>query len=1155
MKNYFLFFLLIQLYLCIYEIPNIPYIPDIPDVLDINYDLYVKNENGGNKIELRPGVFSKVIFQLSPSNFLNNDLFIISNETYKLLINDSNMVVLDNEIILKPSENLVYSTYIGLNCENSYEASYPFQFKVTYLNDSTEGIPIKYNNVTIYINTEKVSINIDILMNNMPGKSYNFFKMPSQLYNVEEINLEVTKVDNFEFKEIVIKPFWQREEISESNTDNNGILFDFPFGTKKTAEELGQTDYQFNLLFKDNNLEKCFKLSKSEFNLKINNEIPVTFDEKVKTTFKYNLKDLSSQYNIMNSIKLNTLVEISPFMLTCELSPNSLISDNLTDSNNNKKIYKNVITQSGDFDIIIHNLDSFEEYFADCELSNMDFIENDRNKMNISIGNLIEADIFHKLLPSKDENTLPQCANFTFSDISSFGAFKLYGAHYCKYIMKKKEPVALQSLETIVCESILDLNDINMNSATICVASLPLYNGGQKLTNENKDEFNNKFDDFIKSIQNFKINFIGVNIIKIKNYVKTYDIDINPSLITLSIPKESTSFPIKQLTFDVLSTHSQPLQCYYNLNLDENSKIQFQMSVKLFPNQYSQIQVGIIPLLSENKMYSLNFKCYNLPGFKYRYKTTGSMTMYTYWNSDNGINQLIENLFPSTLTLNCNEKQNQLNPRCIIETIAPILENIQTDIPTFIKEYQNKILSYAGMVINAQFQYLNPLINEFIQNFTKPILDNIISSLFENATNIFNYLSNTDCSIYVSGSNINDAETINNKDYVDCRKGKQNNLEEVIKILKPYLECSYLIENITSGLGGNLEENLKYTLFLINEITKNPDSFKQGISQIIYDATFCLQNKFDEYWKSIDIYLKDTKQYLNTSIVTVKKDALYIILQSLTNLVKIIHFEEIDGYLNGIKTKTGLLVSDNAVKIQNGIIELCKKLNEFGDGTYSLSTSVFLTVITNKGSSVSDGEVQILNIPSKDILIKIYPNYMLRKNNAKYLQILVFDSPLISVKTNGDEEETSDSVNTFINIVLYSDKNEEILIKDIDEKYKPEILYLKDKYESLKKCFYYNEEKKELENDGVVNDENYVYNEKSYFKCTSSHLTAFTAGTYNFNSNLPWWGVLLIVCSILLVLVCFVIIFIIVKKKKAKSRLSKTQIDSTFKKKEELLDY
>ena len=57
--------------------------------------------------------------------------------------------------------------------------------------------------------------------------------MPSQLYNVEEINLKVSKVDNFEFKEIVIKPFWQKEEISENNTDNNGILFDFSFGRRR----------------------------------------------------------------------------------------------------------------------------------------------------------------------------------------------------------------------------------------------------------------------------------------------------------------------------------------------------------------------------------------------------------------------------------------------------------------------------------------------------------------------------------------------------------------------------------------------------------------------------------------------------------------------------------------------------------------------------------------------------------------------------------------------------------------------------------------------------------------------------------------------------------------------------------------------------------
>ena len=75
-------------------------------------------------------------------------------------------------------------------------------------------------------------------------------------------------------------------------------------------------------------------------------------------------------------------------------------------------------------------------------------------------------------------------------------------------------------------------------------------------------------------------------------------------------------------------------------------------------------------------------------------------------------------------------------------------------------------------------------------------------------------------------------------------------------------------------------------------------------------------------------------------------------------------------------------------------------------------------------------------------------------------------------------------------------------INEIEEKYKPEILYLKSAYPSLKRCFYYNEDKKDLDTDGVIIDENYKYNGQIYIKCTSSHLTSFTAGTYNFNSNL-----------------------------------------------------
>ena len=683
-----------------------------------------------------------------------------------------------------------------------------------------------------------------------------------------------------------------------------------------------------------------------------------------------------------------------------------------------------------------------------------------------------------------------------------------------------------------------------MISGTVCAASLPYYNNGDFLKNENKDKFNKNFDEFIEKIKNIKIPIINTLLFNVKKYIKTYDIDINPSSITTSIIKEESSFSLKKFTFNVLSTHSQPVECYYNLNLDDKSNIfQLELPINLPPNEKQQIMVGIITALSENH-----------PGFKYRYKTTGSMIMYSYLNSNTEIiDQFINNFIPSNLTINCNEKQNQLNPRCVIDNIIPLIQNLQTDIPGFIKEIQNNIESYIPMVISAKYQFLDTLVNNVIQNFTDSLGPNF-KSLLENTTLILNYLTNTDCSLYSSGSSNNKEDTLNNKDFEYCREKKRNNLEKIIKLIKPNLKCSTLINNITSKLDNNdIEENIKYILFLLNEMSKNPESFNKELTQVILDVAFCLQDKFDEYWNIANNYLKNIKQYLNSSIILLKKDILYALFQTLTNLPKIMHFEELDEHINGIKTKTGLLISDNAEKIQKKIIEFSKKFNEFGDGIYNLSSSTILKVITNKKLDInSDSEIEILNIPDKDILIKIYANYILRNSNAKYLQILIFDSPLVSLITNLNESEYSDSVNIFVSIILYNDKNEEIPINAIDEKYKPEILYLKDKYQSLKKCFYYNDEKKELDSEGVIIDENYEYNSKNYIKCASSHLTAFTAGTYNFNSNITWWVVLLIIIGILFVLVIFVVIIIIIKKRN-KSRISASDIDSLGKTEAKLL--
>ena len=262
------------------------------------------------------------------------------------------------------------------------------------------------------------------------------------------------------------------------------------------------------------------------------------------------------------------------------------------------------------------------------------------------------------------------------------------------------------------------------------------------------------------------------------------------------------------------------------------------------------------------------------------------------------------------------------------------------------------------------------------------------------------------------------------------------------------------------------------------------------------------------------------------------------------NLAKIVHFQELDGLIEGHKTKTGLFYSNIGENIHNNIIKFSKFFNEFGDATYNLSSSTFLKIISNKRlDNKFDDEVEIIEIPDKNIVIRVYANYLLRSNKASNLQIIVYDSPLISIESNGKKDESSDSVNIFINIILYNEKNEEIPIKNIEDNYKVEILYLKSVYDSLKKCFYYNEKKKELETDGILVKDDVEYNGENYFRCASSHLTAFTAGTYYFNSKLPYWAMLLIVGAILLLLIVFVLLFIIIKKKKNKERFDNIYLD------------
>lgn len=140
---------------------------------------------------------------------------------------------------------------------------------------------------------------------------------------------------------------------------------------------------------------------------------------------------------------------------------------------------------------------------------------------------------------------------------------------------------------------------------------------------------------------------------KVKNVERELDTSIDPSSITVTFSHYNTF----TTEFIVHSNHPQQIECYYNKILStEHTKFLnfFEDKVVLSPNESKKITTsgGIFPYI----MYSLNLKCYNLPGFIYKYETTGLMPKYTYYSKS-----IIPSFTPSDqindTTINCNEKK------------------------------------------------------------------------------------------------------------------------------------------------------------------------------------------------------------------------------------------------------------------------------------------------------------------------------------------------------------------------------------------------------------------------------------------------------------------------------------------------------------------
>ncbi len=481
--------------------------------------------------------------------------------------------------------------------------------------------------------------------------------------------------------------------------------------------------------------------------------------------------------------------------------------------------------------------------------------------------------------------------------------------------------------------------------------------------------------------------------------------------------------------------------------------------------------------------------------------------------------------------------------------INNLIQKFNTKVPEYIKnlkggleDFLKKNETHKLVILEEMNTKLHDLYNNVKENKEK-----YLKSFIEEATKTAKYISYKICDAAADMAA-----------YKDCRDSKKKifsklfeKVNDVIGVVNQKLECSKLIGMITSNteLSSDMEDNIKHVLFLMNYISNNPDALEMGKAQIMYDAVNCLQTNFNDYWTKIDESLNN-KEYS----LSLKKDTTNLLIQSISNLVGVIHYEELDGYIKEANDKTGLISSENAKKIHQNLFKILKKLNEFGSNEYNISAGAFVNITANpEGKELgANGTVYITALKDKGIKIALNSNYLLKNYKATSIQSVIFDSPLVSIR--GSKERSRGTANYFCGITLYDKDGNEILVKDINVDYKPIIYYKKKLYNAMTTCLFYNEKDDKLENTGVETKSEIIDGEE-FIKCIPKHLTSFTIGSYTSASTAE--GKTSVLTIILIVALCLIVIVAIaigiIFLRKRMNKVDNSQLQQAFPNKDGLL--
>ena len=1152
-----------------------------PELKASNWVLDIKNENYTDElIELRPGVLTKIVLIVRHEE--NIDLldrsFDKTNFTIAIKDNQNIMLYPNETFNIIPSESLEYYTYIGLKCDHDINSeNFTLELEIKQKTDldgniTDDGnlvinpVPVKINNIITLIDIEPVETNLTV-------DAFSHLRIKKEIYNMENIKIstQATNKKRYTIKDVNIQAFRDRKMLKETESENHGILFDSKFGPKDTYEKLKDDLIGTFLLRIDNdgNHRRCFDINPkyNSFNITINQREMLVLNESVEEAIIYSFEDITPRRDKINSIQFKVDLPVFPVLLTCKLKGEG----------NNEEAdfikYNNYFVNPGPNIIKINNLNSNKQYKGDCKFYT---IASRKTEFKILVGKeLVKNNNVLPFYPSSSSYTIPQCLVFTFTSQNNenladkIQKFTNYAEKICNKTLAEEKTIDSRILGKYMCAKSERLDtkvedSYYRNRAIICTGTSPLYNpetieeGDVEKSNAYYEKQVDKFIGLVNTTE--KINSIlskeedmaDLELIDIKKYYDLNPPDMNK--IKLEYYEKRGMARIDKFNFKITSSNEQPIECFFNREMrsDDNKKLvnlynnkNAHKSIILSKNEEKTFETKLKDRTDDN-MYPLYMNCYNLPGAKIRFQQTGIFIGYTYLYTDVEDQNIVEK---QKVKIKCNQKNNKMNPNCLKEQYNNLYGLLKTKMPE--ADENEGAEKFSKLSNDAQIDLLEKMFKDFdeeMKNFKS------ITQMIESLIKKEQFLSNRDCLFYANGSN----SEINNSEYQDCRENKKIKQKKIIDFLKINLDCEYLSLLISqNGISDDVEDNIKHIILLVNEVINNADSFGEGDSKVLYNMMTCLQENYEFYWNHVKNYLQEKKS-LNVTISAVKKDISNLLINSMANLVKVLHFDEIDNYISENEkniTNKGLMSYKQGKQVYNNIKHFMKYFNEFGDGIYNLSDSLIINVNVNndykeldKNNSLEDDEKAIV-YKDKGIVLLLRPQSMMKYYNAYAMQILNYESPLISIKGTN---KTNNAYNTFISITLYDDKGNEIKIDNIPEDIRPTILYDKRIHYYMNKCYFYNEEIEDLAEDGVSINTSYIYNGKPYLKCTAEHLTCFTAGNYYFHttSNVGKTyenvdqrrAMALILLAGILFAISIIVLLIIVVKKKRKNDDAKTQL-------------